>query len=125
MPPGSTSPNRLLLVYSRNSYFWYNKPLMNSEKEPITNKQRLLNLTLVGVVSQVGCLTLVIILAALFFGLFLDNRFDTRPWFTIGLVLASVPVSLVLMVIISRAAVKKIHPDISKQKKQEEQHLGE
>ena len=98
---------------------------MNPENEPITNKQKLLNLTLVGVVSQVGCLTLVIILAALFLGLFLDNRFDTRPWFTIGMVLASVPVSLVLMVIITRAAVKKIHPDISKQKKQEEQNLGE
>ncbi len=38
---------------------------MNSGKEPITNKQKLLNLTLVGIVSQVGCVTLVIIIAAL------------------------------------------------------------
>lgn len=98
---------------------------MNSEKEPITTKQKLLNLTLVGVVSQVGCLTLVIILAALLSGLFLDNRFDTRPWFTIGLVLASVPVSLVVMLIITRAAIKKIHPDTSKHQKQEEHNLGE
>ena len=67
---------------------------MNSEKEPITNKQKLLNLTLVGIVSQVGCVTLVIIIAALLLGLYIDSRFNTRPWFTIGLVIVSIPVSL-------------------------------
>jgi ABC-type molybdate transport system permease subunit len=98
---------------------------MSLEKEPITSKQKLLNLTLVGVVSQVGCLTLVIILAALFLGLFLDSRFNTRPWFTIGLVLVSIPVSLVLMLTIVRAAVKKLKPETTKNPKQEEHNLGE
>ena len=98
---------------------------MSLEKEPITSKQKLLNLTLVGIVSQVGCLTLVIILASLFLGLFLDSRFNTRPWFTIGLVIVSVPVSLVLMVFVVRTAVKKLKPENSKQTKQEEHNLGE
>jgi hypothetical protein len=49
---------------------------MNSEKEPITNKQKLLNLTLVGIVSQVGCVTLVIIIAALLLGLYIDHQFN-------------------------------------------------
>lgn len=98
---------------------------MSLEKEPITSKQKLLNLTLVGIVSQVGCLTLVIILASLFLGLFLDSRFNTRPWFTIGLVVVSIPVSLVLMVYVVRTAVKKLKPENSKQTKQEEHNLGE
>lgn len=98
---------------------------MSLEKEPITSKQKLLNLTLVGIVSQVGCLTLVIILASLFLGLFLDSRFNTRPWFTIGLVIVSIPVSLVLMVFVVRTAVKKLKPENSKQTKQEEHNLGE
>lgn len=98
---------------------------MSQEKEPITNKQKLLNLTLVGVVSQVGCLTLVIILAALLLGLYLDSRFNTRPIFTIGLILVSIPISLVLMFIITRAAIRKLKPENTKQTKQEDQNLGE
>jgi hypothetical protein len=58
---------------------------------------RSLNLTLAAVTGQVGCLTLIIIFAALFSGRWLDNRFDTSPLFTIGLMIASVPVTLVLM----------------------------
>ncbi len=98
---------------------------MSLEKQPITSKQKIINLTLVGVVSQVGCLTLVIILAALLFGLFLDNRLNTRPWFTIGLVITSIPISLVSMIFIVRSATKRLKTEPSKQMKQEEQNLGE
>lgn len=73
-----------------------------------TRKQYWLNLTLAGLVGQVGCLTLVIILGAVLLGLYLDNQFQTRPWLTIGLVLASIPVSLVAMFFISRKMVAKI-----------------
>jgi F0F1-type ATP synthase assembly protein I len=62
------------------------------------------NLTLAAVAGQVGCLTLVIVLAALFGGLWLDGRFNTRPTFTIALMVASVPVTLVAMFIVVRAA---------------------
>jgi ABC-type molybdate transport system permease subunit len=73
--------------------------------------QRTYNLTLAAVTGQVGCLTLIIILAALFGGLWLDNRFDTRPMFTIGLVIASVPVTLFLMIWVAKKATAKINRD--------------
>jgi magnesium-transporting ATPase (P-type) len=60
------------------------------------SKQALM-MALLGVIGQVGCLTLVIILVALFAGLWLDNQFHTRPLFALILVLASVPVTLFLM----------------------------
>ena len=49
---------------------------------------------------------LVIVLAAVFGGLWLDNLFSTKPLFTIGLVLASVPVSLGLSVWIALRTVR-------------------
>ena len=49
-------------------------------------------------VAQIGFVIVVIILAALGLGLWMDSRFGTRPWFTLGLVLASIPVSLVVLV---------------------------
>jgi F0F1-type ATP synthase assembly protein I len=56
-----------------------------------------LKLALVGVVGQVGCLTLVIIAAALGAGLWLDNQFQTRPLFALVFILVSVPITLFLM----------------------------
>jgi len=58
--------------------------------------------------GQVGVLTLVIILAAVFGGLALDAHFDTKPWFTVGLLVASIPISLVTMIFLVRKAVAKI-----------------
>jgi hypothetical protein len=59
--------------------------------------EQALKVALVGVVGQVGCLTLVIILAALIAGLWLDNQLQTRPLFALVFVLASVPITLYLM----------------------------
>jgi len=59
---------------------------------------RALQMALLGVIGQVGCLTLVIILVALVAGLWLDNQFQTRPLFTLILVITSIPVTLYLMV---------------------------
>ena len=68
--------------------------------------QRALLTAMLGVIGQVGCLTLLIILVALVAGLWLDNQFQTRPWFTLGLILISVPVTfiLVLRVVLSSAS---------------------
>jgi F0F1-type ATP synthase assembly protein I len=55
------------------------------------------NTALAAVLGQVGCLTVAIILLALFGGLWLDGFFHTRPTFTIILTLASIPVTLILM----------------------------
>lgn len=67
--------------------------------------QRALLTALLGVVGQVGCLTLLIIMVALFGGLWLDNQLQTRPWITLGLILLSVPLTfiLVLRVVFSSA----------------------
>ena len=71
---------------------------------------RSLNLTLAVVTGQVGCLTLVIIFAALFIGRWLDNQFNTSPLITIGLMVASVPVTLVVMFWVVKAVTARYAP---------------
>jgi hypothetical protein len=71
-------------------------------------KQYWLNLTLAGAAGQVGCVTLLIILAAVLGGLWLDSRFATRPFFTLVLLVASIPVSVVVMLYIVRIFTSKI-----------------
>jgi len=72
--------------------------------------QRLYNLTLASVASQVGCLTLAIVLIALFAGLWLDSQFSTRPLFTLIFMVASVPVTIVVMYRVATAATSRIKP---------------
>jgi hypothetical protein len=57
--------------------------------------------------GEVGCITLVIVLLAVFGGLWLDNLLGTKPLFTVGLVLASAPVSLALTFWIARREINK------------------
>ena len=72
------------------------------------NKRNLTNMTIAVLAGQVGVLTLVIVLGAVFGGLALDKWLGTRPWFTVGLMVLSLPVSLFLMIYIARRAVKKL-----------------
>jgi len=71
-------------------------------------KERILNLTLAVVAAQVGCLTLIIVLGAIFSGLWLDNRLQTRPVMTLVLVVVSVPISVFTMLGVVRATVKRM-----------------
>ncbi len=71
-------------------------------------KQYWLNLTLAGAAGQVGCITLVIVLVAVLGGLWLDGQFHTRPVFTLALLVASIPVSLLAMLYIVRLVTSKI-----------------
>jgi MFS family permease len=50
-----------------------------------------------GVGISAGCLTAIGTLLALFLGMWLDGQLGTRPMFTLGFVLASVPLSLIVM----------------------------
>ena len=79
-----------------------------SDQSERKRAQSALNLTLAAVAGQVGCLTSLIVLAALFGGLWLDNRFNSLPMFTIGLIIASVPVTLAAMIWVVRAATSRI-----------------
>ncbi len=79
------------------------------------------NLTLASAAGQVGCLTLVIIFVALFAGLWLDKQFDSKPLFTIGLLVGSVPVTLFAMFRVVKAATDRIKP-VEKNETPEEEH---
>jgi formate hydrogenlyase subunit 4 len=68
---------------------------------------RSLNVTLAAVTGQVGCLTLLIIFAALFLGRWLDRQFDTSPLITIGLLIASIPITLIVMFWVVRAVTSR------------------
>jgi F0F1-type ATP synthase assembly protein I len=70
-------------------------------------------------VGQVGCLTLVIILASLFAGLWLDRTFNTKPLFTLILMLAGIPLSVVMMLTLARKSIAKLESDDSKNKKED------
>lgn len=81
-----------------------------TQKEPQKPepKKRAINLTLAVVAGQVGFLTLTIVILAVLGGLWLDSRFQTRPIITLVLLVASIPVSVVLMLAVVRSAVKRI-----------------
>ena len=78
--------------------------------KPVPERQYGMNLLLAGVVSQVGCVTVVIVVTTLILGLWLDARFGTRPWITILLLVLSVPFTLMLMVWIVRRLTSRIQP---------------
>ena len=100
---------------------------MQPEKPaPVDRRSKILNLTLASVAAQVGCLTLVIILGAVLGGLWLDNRYGSKPMFTVGLLVASIPVSLAIMFIVVRFAVSKIKTRLPEQTRDlKEADLGE
>jgi F0F1-type ATP synthase assembly protein I len=92
---------------------------------PTERKNRLLNLTIASVAGQVGCLTTIIIIAAVLGGLWLDNYYQSKPMFTIGLLIASIPVSLAVMIVVVKFAVSKIKTNQSELKsEQKEVDLG-
>jgi F0F1-type ATP synthase assembly protein I len=66
------------------------------------NRKNILNTLLIVVIGQVGCLTLVVILGTVFLGLWLDGMFHTKPVFTLVLLFAGIPLSVILMLFLSR-----------------------
>jgi hypothetical protein len=83
---------------------------MNANPGPAGEERKEINQSVVlgAVVGQVGCLTLVIVLAALFGGLWLDGVFGTKPVITLLLMIASVPVTLIVMFWIVRKATARL-----------------
>lgn len=73
-------------------------------------KQYTLNLALATIAGQVGFVTLIVIAIALIGGLALDNSLNTKPMFTVLFMIASVPVTVILMFRIVRAATSRIKP---------------
>ena len=67
-----------------------------------------LSTLLIVMVGQVGCLTLVIILASVFGGLWLDKTFGTRPIFTLALLIAGIPLSVIVMLVAARGTLARL-----------------
>jgi F0F1-type ATP synthase assembly protein I len=76
----------------------------------------ILNTLLVVLIGQVGCLTLVIILASVFGGLWLDNTFGTKPVFTLVLLFAGIPVSVFVMLFVARKTLARLKEQAEKEK---------
>ncbi len=73
--------------------------MVDKNKTPEINPfSSLINNQVFTVTGQVGCVTLIIILAALFGGLWIDGQFNTKPLFTIILMVGSVPVSMLMLI---------------------------
>jgi len=74
----------------------------------------ILNTLLVVMIGQVGCLTLIIILASVFGGLWLDKTFGTKPVFTLALLIVGVPVSVIVMIVIARRTLARLKEQAEK-----------
>lgn len=73
---------------------------------------------LIVVIGQVGCLTLAVILASVFGGLWLDNTFGTKPIFTLVLLFAGIPLSVLLMLYVSRKSLARLKERYEADKKE-------
>lgn len=79
--------------------------MAQSEQNP---RNGMISTLLIVVIGQVGCLTLAVILASVFGGLWLDNMFGTKPVFTLVLLFAGIPLSVLLMLYVSRKALTRL-----------------
>ena len=71
-------------------------------------RNSMISTLLIVVIGQVGCLTLAVILASVFGGLWLDKMFGTKPVFTLVLLFAGIPLSVFLMLYVSRKSLARL-----------------
>jgi hypothetical protein len=83
---------------------------MTAGGTPPSKAQYALNLGLAGVAGQAGCVTLVIVFAAMLGGIWLDRWLGTKPVFTLLLLIGSVPITIVVMFRMVMAAITRIRP---------------
>ena len=76
--------------------------------------RKILSTLLIVMVGQVGCLTLIIILASVFGGLWLDNMFGTKPVFTLALLFAGIPISVLVMLFVARKTLARLKEQAEK-----------
>lgn len=87
-------------------YWTARRALMSTNRTP--NPDYIRNMALASVAGQAGCMSVIIIFAALFAGMYLDAQLDTHPVFTIGLVIVSIPFSLYAMIRLMLSSVQAI-----------------
>ncbi len=67
------------------------------------------SLAAMSLAGQIGCVVPMIILAAVVGGLWLDRQFGTGRWITLGLLLASLPLSIVVTFRLAMRAAKEMN----------------
>jgi len=77
------------------------------------------NLALAGMISQVGCVTVVIVVGALLGGLWVDSLFNTKPLFTVLFTILSIPVSVYSLVRVALSTVAQFRSEIKNGGKKE------
>jgi F0F1-type ATP synthase assembly protein I len=92
--------------------------------QPTNQNNNAYNMTLATVVGQVGCLTPVILIGALFMGLWLDKVFETKPLFTIIFIVVSAPVAVVALIYIVRKATDRLKPVSTKTANSSEEEVN-
>ncbi|MEN6409539.1 MAG: AtpZ/AtpI family protein [Anaerolineaceae bacterium] len=97
-----------------------------NETDKKAQGRKLLNVTLVAVTGLVGFVTLLIIAGAIFLGMWLDQHFQSQHLYTIICLIVSIPLSLVAMLLIVRAAAArfKTRADDLKKTSEEESTIG-
>ena len=76
--------------------------------QPDPKGQNMIQTLLVVMIGQVGCLTLAIIRASVFVGLWLDNVFGTKPVITLVLLFAGIPLSVFVMLSVARKTLARL-----------------
>lgn len=77
------------------------------KRAPANTSQRTVNLALASVAALGGCLVLAIVVIALFSGLWLDGVLNTKPLFTLVLVIGSVPVGIFVMYQVAMGVINR------------------
>jgi F0F1-type ATP synthase assembly protein I len=76
-------------------------------------------------VVWVAGLTLIVIFLGLFAGILLDKFLNTKPLFTVILIIASIPLTIFATFRVVKAASSRIQPAAKKENSEEEPHRGE
>lgn len=72
------------------------------------DQRHIVNTLLIVLVGQVGCLTLLVVLASVLAGLWLDARFHTKPVLTLAFLIVGIPVSVLLMLQVARRTLARL-----------------
>ena len=72
------------------------------------------------VLAQIGGLTIALLVAAIFGGLWLDRLMDTKPLFTVILILGSFPISMYVIYRVALGAVGSIRRPAGRPRGKEE-----
>jgi hypothetical protein len=73
-----------------------------------SDRRSILKSLLIVLVGQVGCITLLVILLSVRAGLWLDAQFQSKPIYTLILLGAGIPVSVLLMLVVARRTLAKL-----------------